>query len=271
MPQPKLFQEFDPNRVKRLRDAWIGIGRGFDSAVNISGISDNNNYASAVAATYFRRAAANSILVGEFNVAREWFGEAARCYRNAGMPYGVLMEAMRGLPIGKWRREHPSKSAQDVYGLFAALGGDKRNSIAIKKIRKDLDEFRGRRLGVFAIPVDQYLELFDALYAATKELDMDFRNLHTALLPFVQAYSSALERAKRDRFHWERLAMVFHPIEPDVVGLLAMIRSALRRIPVSHIDFLEGLPISHDALTVLHYCIEHTTSRPDNRWQGDNE
>ena len=109
---------------------------------------------------------------------------------------------------------------------------------------------------------------YSTTYAATKELDMDFRNLHTALLPFVQAYSSALERAKRDRFHWERLAMVFHPIEPDVVGLLAMIRSALRRIPVSHIDFLDGLPISHDALTVLHYCIEHTTSRPDNRWQG---
>jgi hypothetical protein len=126
------------------------------------------------------------------------------------------------------------------------------------------DEFRGKHLGVFAIPLEQYLDLFDALYLATQELDMELHGVRQAVLPFIQTYSLALKRARRDTFHWQRLAMIFHPVEPDIVGLLAMTTWALGRRHVSYSDLLEGLPVSHDAVDIL-IAVSITGRRPNNR------
>ena len=265
------FQEFKMDRVERLRDACAAVGRSFYSSAEKRTDRQYAHYENAVAATYFRRAAAHSVLLDDFQTACKYFGKASRCYGLAEMPYGILMEVLCGAHTDDSSWGKVTESPQEVYKLIADLGMKKGTLDEVRKSRHKLDDFRGKNLGVLAIPFDQYLDLFDALYLATENPKSGLRRVRQAVLPFVQTYSSALQRAKRDTFHWERLAMVFHPVEPDIVGLLSMTISALGKSRVSHSDLLKGLLVNQEAVNILMYCLDHLTIRPDNYTEHNRE
>ena len=250
-----FFPELDPDRVERLRDVSANIGKAYRIySKNIeSAMMRENTW--LIGATYFRKAAANSLLLGEGQTASELFQEAAICYREARMPYSIVMDSMAGKRRESdfWLRESPS--AQNVYLLIDALGRDKRNKEESLILREKMEEYRGKRIGIFAIPVERYLDLFDTVKKVEKGRDIPIKQIREALLPFVEMYSSALVRARRDMYHWKRLAMSFHPVEPDIVGLLLMvIRSEqLRELPPE--VFLKDFPVNDEAIAVLLHCI----------------
>lgn len=258
MPKPVFFEEFEYGRVRRLRDVAAQIARCYLTSEKTRPERKDETYAYAVAATYYRRAAADSLLLGERTASSEWFWEAARCYRVAGMPYSVVMGALTWRGRQRWAWQKMVRSAQGVYLLIDRLGRETESSKRLAMWRKEMDEYRGERLGILAVPVDLYLDLFDAIARMEQDSNLQHRSLREALLPFVQVYSSALRRARRDKFHWSRLAMPFHPLEPDITGLIVMVARAAAKREVSLSAVLEGLPISHETLAVLDYILGHS-------------
>jgi hypothetical protein len=271
MQKSRFFPEIEMDRVKRLRDVSAHIGHAFLASIKRSEKREGIEQEGIIAATYFRRAAANSVLLDDFSLASELFGEAARCYQHARMPYGIVMEALSGRQTNDWSWQATGESPQDVYTLMAELGKKMRPYDSLQKARHQLDEFRGERLGVFAHSLDQYLDLFDAVYMSTKNGKERIHTLREALLPFVQTYSSALQRAKRDKFHWQRLAMIFHPVEPDVIGLLVLTNNAIMGSGLKEYNLLEGLPVSREATEVLSYFLHNIGRGPNNHMEGDEE
>lgn len=255
-----FFPEIKSDRVQRLRDVAANIGRAY-LALNESegGGYQNKGQASVVAGTYFRKAAADSMLLGETKEASDLFTTAAKCYRLAGMPYGIVMEALAGNygPDLSWGDS--IDSPQGVYLLIASLSLEVRLSKPtlkhLNQVRRKMDDFRGDRLGVLGIPVDLFLDLFDVLQDVVRAPDISLTPLREALLPFLEIYSLALSRAKRDEFHWKRLAMPFHPVEPDIVGLVVMVTDAAVKHRLSPDLLFEGIPVNREAIAALNYCV----------------
>jgi hypothetical protein len=250
-----FFPELDEGRVRQLRDVSAAIGHAYHKAMG-RGERDYSQNAGVIAATYLRCAAANSILLDEFRQSAEFFAEAARLYDHAGSPYGTLMDALAGQYMADSPRHNFGTSAQSVYVLVSALGDERAVPPEyLLQLRKELDEFRGTRTGVLAIAIDHYLDLFDALH---NMIDAEARLslLREALLPFVHSYSVALRRARRDKFHWTRLAMVFHPVEPDIIGMFVIVANALTRARIDYRIMLEGFPVDREAMAILTYCVK---------------
>ena len=72
-----------------------------------------------------------------------------------------------------------------------------------------------------------------------------------ASFPIVAAYSAAIGRAREDRYHWKRLATPFHPVEPDVIGILLAASRALGAGKQSLARMLAAMPVSDDAGALL--------------------
>ncbi len=266
-----LFKEFDIQQVERLRDANVAIGRAFQNINKLKIDIESHQKEYIIAATYFRLAAAHSVLLNDFTTASNYFEMAANSYQIAKMPYGVLMEALSGTKLNDWPLQKAGESPHGIYMLIANLGIQISNFDDLSKFRLQLDAFRGTRLGVFALPFDQYLDLYDAVHNATTKQSLKSNGIKQAVFPFVQTYSHAIKRAKLDTFHWQRLAMVFHPVEPDIMGLLVLTSNALNRIHVSYQYFLKDLPISDDAMEIIIFCLENFTKRSDNYNYDEDE
>lgn len=254
MLESGFFPELNANRVRRLRDMNAAIGRAYRSAMKDAAESQmkKNN---VIAATYLRYAAANSVLLGDFPQSSDLFVEASSLYVLAGSSYGILMEILGGHHLANSPWFGFSTSAQSVYGLISALGDKSSEPKHLLSFRKKLEDFRGSRIGIFATPVDHYLDVFDGLLKVI-ETDASPKLLREALLPFIHTYAAALRRARRDRFHWSRLSMVFHPVEPDLIGLFIIVANALPRANMDYSYIFEGLPVDRETINILTYCIE---------------
>jgi hypothetical protein len=264
-----FFQELESERVLRLRDVGADIGRAYLASIEADDAHQNKRHVYAVAGTYFRKAAANSLLLGEIRIAAEFFTTAAKCYRFAGMPYGIVMEALAGNHWGDLSWGDTIDSPQGVYALIASLSREIGLSNRLKELRQKMDEFRGDRLGVLAIPVDLFLDLFDTMQDVDREAKVPLTALREALLPFLEMYSRALRRAQRDEFHWKRLAMPFHPFEPDIVGLVLMVRDVAAKRDLSPKSLFEGIPVSREATAALEYCLSKTGRQPNKHTEND--
>jgi hypothetical protein len=93
-------------------------------------------------------------------------------------------------------------------------------------------------VGILGVPVGAYLELVDVLQDSE---GIDHR-LPAALLPILAAYDTALLRASKNHYHWRTLNMPFHPAEPDFLGVLFIIESALRARGTHLTAYIERLP-----------------------------
>ncbi len=265
-----FFPELELDRVKRLRDVAADIGHAYLDFSESEDTHQNKWQAKVVAGTYYRRAAANSLLLGEIRKASEFFTTAAKCYRFAMMPYSIVMEVLAGNESDRlW--EKSIDSPQEVYTLIASLSRKVRLSNHLKKLRHKMEDFRGDRLGVLAIPVDLFLNLFDALQDVDLEPIKSFTTLQEALFPFLEIYARSLRRARRDQFHWKHLAMPFHPVEPDIVGLVVMVTDAIKKRHLSPKHLFEGIPVSSEAVAALGYCISIIRRHPKKGMENKEE
>jgi len=251
-----IFQEIDEKRVRRLRDTSAAVGRAYHDAV-IKNDKRRGYEMAMIAATYFRRAAADSILLGEIYQSAELFGEAAQHYQNAGSPYAAYMGALAGRHMPDYSKRDLKPSAQSVYALLSGLGGEENSQSSARMLREELEEFRGRPVGVLAVPVDQYLDLFDAVQKTIHIDDASPTLLRNSLIPFLYTYSAALRRARRDKYHWSRLAMVFHPVEPDAVGIFVVVAARLAKAGIDLKTMLEDLPVDRETMAVIAYCVKN--------------
>jgi len=228
------------------------------------------HFSANVAATSFRRAGAHALLLGEAERAREYFGRAAAAYVELDMPYGLFLEACAGgvsrrpddVELRLWnlfarwnaRREAPASEderddltrpieeplgSQLPYLLLAAAGARNTGQLDKRALRTEAEARRTRPAGVLMLPVSVLLEVADALAAR--------ESIYQALFPVIAAYDTAVRIASANEFLWERVAMPFHPLEPDILGIL-MLASPL--IP-DLAQWIRTLPLHYRTRTLL--------------------
>lgn len=113
--------------------------------------------------------------------------------------------------------------------------------------------YRTERVGLLGLPVSTYLELFDAAIAVR---DGDDQALREALSPMIVAYAVAVRRCREDRYHWLRLALPIHSVEPDVLGILLALRAWLGRGRVLVTRVIADMPLGFDTLALLRGALE---------------
>lgn len=123
----------EPGRVRGLRDACVGLGRGYLRSVESQEGETPRQTRLIAAGTNLRRAAAHSLLLGDSDRSRSLFGEAARAYAMAGAAYGAFVATLaeqtpRSDQFELPTPDHPS----DVWRLWspdmALLGAGTRSS-----------------------------------------------------------------------------------------------------------------------------------------------
>jgi hypothetical protein len=233
----------------------------------------------SVAATFFRRAAADALLLGSYADALALFLDSARIYQSVGLPYSVVVAALSSERSNfaedltrSWIGAYADHKIADMvvpqlaYVVLAQLTSNKSRQMSFDKlinIRKGLDPYRLRPLGVLGIPVGTLLDLFDSLVPDKGQRGID---LAEAISPFFGAYNTAIRQAKQNHYHWERLALPFHPAEPDIYGILTMADSTLRM----HWDttlkqFIEQAAIAGETKYLLSTILRGITSHQQDR------
>ena len=248
----KHFEDFDYNRIRRLRKAAVSIGRAHLRMSKSTDNSLNRELALFAAATTLRRAAAHSLLIGQIDMARSHFSEAATVYLQAESTYGVFLSNLGQGETDDYPLEGP-RFASDVFWLWNSRYLRARHlteADPLRTFRKRLDGYRTEGVGILHIPVAVYLDLFDSLVDASEDA------VAAALLPIVAVYSAAIRRAREDRYHWTRLATPFHPVEPDIVGILLAAGQVLQARGKSLVRIMNGLPITRDALILLQNSLD---------------
>jgi hypothetical protein len=242
----------------------------------------------AIAATNFRRAAAHSLLLSEYGQQRDSYGfgyendetdelsaralfrKAAEAYHRLRMPYTLLMEsfASRRASTGwrtltHWLDEESSDGdtryqQQLIYLLLAVAATLPSSGIGIRpydEVYRQLESFRARPLGTLGFPLAYYLDLYAAFRGYHRA-----PTLEEAIFPFIAGYNAAVRQATSNDYHWRRLAMPFHPVEPDVFGVLLLagrvmeekegrtVLSLLERLPLAAVSrtLLEGVLSDYD-------------------------
>jgi hypothetical protein len=127
-----------------------------------------------------------------------------------------------------------------------------------------LEAKRAHGLGTLGLPLNTYLNIaqFAVRIPTTSASEYEqngrsdlFESLREqaprVLSPLLSTYSEALSRAQQNSYHWKRLAMPFHPAEPDILGALVLLREPLGQINVSLSDIFRRVPISDKSQGVL--------------------
>lgn len=243
----------DPDRVSGQRDFSAGIGNIYYAKAKVIEQPDQRELTFIVAATNLRRAAANSLLLGETESARQFFDAAASAYAAAGSAYGLLLSNLGyGETLDNRFEFNQFRNAQDVFIMFRPRRSIKsiiNHQEEDVRLRHQLDEFRTQRMGMLGLSVGFYLELFDSLMLGQKGLEEV--TVKRAVMPLLALYTSVIARSKNDGYHWKRLATPFHPAEPDVMAVLMSMGRSLDQKGVSLQRVVADLPISGDALRLI--------------------
>lgn len=247
----------DSTRIQIQRDVSTSIGEIYISKAESRRREQEWQMDYYAAATNFRRAAANSLLLRETEQARRLFHAAALAYAKAGSAYGVFLENLGEedvdeLPISEQR----PRNGQDIFLLLgpkSIRNGLFRQTEQSAKHRLELEDYRSQRVGVLGIQVEVYLEIYDSLTLATVEDESAM--LRQAILPLIASYANALRQCRRDRYHWNRMATPFHPIEPDVMAVMVGLDRALAERRSSLTNMIADLPLRTDARQLLNDTI----------------
>lgn len=238
-----LFEplRLNPDFIAHDREFLINAARrGAEGAGSIDD-PELRRRAFVIAASNFRRAGAHSLLLGEFDFAREMFGRSAGAYYDAAFPYGVMMEVLTGrnwqhfdgVPPFTRRDERPGAlQHQRVYSLLAAVSRQGPMRDRALAAAREFSQPRSIPLGVLGIPLGDFVDLASAL--ATGE------GVRQAVVPFLQTYNRAFERAWANSHKWAHLGMTFHPAEPDIISVLHCVRGS-ESIPVDDLLGAEAL------------------------------
>ena len=229
----------EADHVRRLQRVCVSFGNAQVRVAESKRNAHSHELQLLAAATNFRRAGAHALLLGEGRDAARYFHEAGTVYFAAGSLYGFFLRKFAPKEVVSTRDQHAAepRRASDVFWLwnplhFHASGGLDRERVGVA--RKRLDGYRMETVGVLGMTVATHLELFDAIISASE------MRVAEAVFPIVAAYSTAIQRAREDRYHWKRLAMPFHPVEPDIMGILLAASRALEARKRSLARILSG-------------------------------
>ena len=256
----------DPERIYRERDASASIGHAYLNPNVLHEEHVDGQLLRYAAATQLRRAGAHSLLLDDVRSARQLFHEAAEIYAASGVAYGSLLEHLGfGESTPRSGRERDVIHASDAFYLWDVAATRDLDTDRFMVLRRRLEPFRADAIGALGVPAGIYLDIYDAVRVESVNSSNRLSSIAEAALPLLSAYEAAIRRARADRFHWERLATPFHPVEPDVMALLVALHSAIRQqldIPVSTV--IGRIPLSEDTQSLLRECL-----RQYGAWEGE--
>lgn len=233
-------------------------------------VEATRRYGPEVAAGLWRRAGAHALLLGKVRIASESFAEAVANYALAELPYCVMLGALtsRNLlaPIDRVARKSQGSRPDDVYSLFfphLAQKGREEGGLH-EGLRAALGVYRSYPLGVLGIPVGAYLDLADYLRGdAYQGWEKEVPSLERVLLPFLGAFNHAVETARETRHLWRPLGMPFHPAEPDVMSVMLLVESSIRRRELTLRRILGDFPLSSESRSLLLGVLEQLELRSE--------
>lgn len=256
MPLRLLLKEFglDPESVYVDRDVSMGLARAHGRQAEETPQGDARDRRWLAAATEFRRAAAHSVLLSDWERAREMFDEAGFVYSRLGIPYGLMMFACSRDPQTLAERfnalaREPADRTQMAYLMLASATSGREISLPM---RNEMASAGASPIGILGLPVGAYVDLAVAL----EQRGEGSRRIEAAAIPFLAAYSSAVARAIEDSVHWPMLALPFHPAEPDILSVLFCAEAVLRKYRRgSLLDLLRAVPFFPVAADIVYNAI----------------
>jgi hypothetical protein len=92
--------------------------------------------------------------------------------------------------------------------------------------------------------------------AAALEANAPSKDVQYLLLPFLNAYEVAVNTARSKPYHWRRLLMLFHPVEPDILSVLCVANEWFKRRQQVLTDFIRERTESRFASRLLSDALE---------------
>lgn len=236
-----------PEVVERQLQATLGFGGIYASSAESK---KEDLLPLLLAATNFRSAGAHSLLLGSEKEAHSHFARSAKLYLEAGYSYGAFVANLSLdeepiLPL----RDEPNRP-EDIFGLWSTASlSQELATDGEREVTGELDAQAGVRVGVLGIPVGVLLDLRRAALSWLGK-----GTLNAVLNPLnvlLTHYTEAFDRARSDKYHWRFLRMPFHPVEPDIIGVLVGLERVLTTAGGSVSDLIPQLIHSDDAESVL--------------------
>jgi hypothetical protein len=231
-----------------------------------------------VSASFYRRAAAHALLLGQYGYrgpygpagaadVNKLFTAAIDAYQTAGTPYSsfLCIFSPNIYPnesfVTNWL-DHLARAESDwhpqlVYLLLYSavfLPKWRPDNDVLYSIRQGMELYRIEPIGVLGTPISYYLDLIDAMNART-----DVDAIEQAISPFLSQYDFAIRQAQKNVYHWQRLAMPFHPAEPDLVGVMLYTNRFLYslRSRRSVLDMIQESRMEHQTMSLLYGILSH--------------
>jgi hypothetical protein len=75
----------------------------------------------------------------------------------------------------------------------------------------------------------------------------NFENLY----PFVATYDLAMRTAMSKKDHWQALRLPFHPVEPDIFAVVALVSDYFKSRNEESVDLLGAFPMASHTRVIL--------------------
>jgi hypothetical protein len=206
------------------------------------------------AASSFRQAGADAMLLGNAPEMRDAFGNASRIYAQLGSPYTALMEALADanetnlrdspeIPVDQRSLKYFGLRDQEAEIIYLLLRGHSE----VQLTESLLNRRRTATLGMLDLPLSDYLQLISALERNSQQ------QLIESLRRFVAAYDEAVLLASSRTVPWRLLVQRIHPAEPDIIGVLVMVQLRLRNDRLA--QALREIKMSEMCRSILFGCL----------------
>jgi hypothetical protein len=256
MPLVEFLERFGLDRelIERDRAMSAGFARAYARRAEDSEDEEERFLHVLAAATEYRRAGAHSVLLSNRRFASEYFEQAGLLYGRMHNPYGLLMtgcadysprDLMEGAREAGIREERITDRLQLGYLNIVRAAADWEYTLD-----EAISGSLASPVGLLGLPLGAYTDL--ALALSRKEPQAVFE----ATAPFLSAYNNCMKRAREDNYHWRRLAMPFHPAEPDILSVVFLVEAAARlREQRFFPEILGSVPMVRDAANLLYNAV----------------
>jgi hypothetical protein len=257
MPLVEFLERFGLDRelIERDRAMSAGFARAYVRQAETLENENEQLLHALAAATEYRRAGAHSVLLSDRRSVSGYFRRAGETYCRIGNPYGLLMlmcaDYSPGDLLGGPAREfgfldgRVSDRLQLAYVSIVTATGEKEPAVY-----EGISGSSVSPIGILGISVGAYVDLAHSLSSR------DRGALSESILPFLSAYNDAMRRARANSYHWRRMAMPFHPAEPDILSVLFLVEAAMRYRGRRFIpEILERVPLAPDAANLLYNAV----------------
>jgi hypothetical protein len=264
--------EIDTEFIARDLAFYRGVGGAYLSQIE----HDAEQHLSeriAYAATALRRAGSHALLLDETDLATEMFGNSAKCYEVLRRPYASMMWTLaRNLKsaasssersVGDFIRSegrYPSdQSGQLAFALLVQGVREAATSVSdnsssrqgFRTVSSELSAFSTTPLGILGIPIESYVSLAVSMEGNASPEETEYH-----LSPFLNAFEVAITTARSKAYHWRRLLMPFHPVEPDILSVFTVANAWFKHRDRSLVDWIRKRQDSRFASKLLSAALE---------------